>query len=72
MSFGEVDGLRIASVGVSDDAQAGVAGQDPFQAPIHLPSAIGGDGVRAIPFNSPLRTNWLMARPNSARSLRLG
>src|ERR1035438_6087368 len=39
--FGEADGLGIAGVGVADYAEAGVAGQDAFQAAIHFFRAIG-------------------------------
>src|ERR1035437_8825421 len=39
--LGEADGLGIAGIGVANYAQAGVAGEDPFQAAIHLCRAVG-------------------------------
>ena len=36
-----MDGFRVAGVGVADDAQAGVAGEDALEAAIHFVGAIG-------------------------------
>ena len=41
VAFGEGDGGIVAGVGVADDAEAGVGGEDAFEAAVHFGGAIG-------------------------------